>query len=177
MAGNMRPAAATAAAIMATSWASALDSGTNALDPGTERNLEAPYVNAGRGAPAMKKLTPILPVASIEPSLPFWERLGFQQTVAMPEEGVMDFVIIEKDGVEIMYQALASFEPDRPALGDIPERGTLLYLEVEDLAAVEAALGEADVLIPRRRMFYGADEVVVREPGGHIVTFAEMDEG
>ena len=125
----------------------------------------------------MKKLTPILIVATIPQSLPLWERLGFERTGQVPEEGEPVFVMLEKDGVEIMYQTSAGFEADAAAaaLGEIREGGTILYIEVEDLAAVEAALGDAEVLIPRRRQFYGAEEVVVREAGGHIITFAQFD--
>jgi hypothetical protein len=32
----------------------------------------------------------------------------------------------------------------------------------------------ADIVVPRRSTFYGADEVFAREPGGHIVGFAEF---
>ena len=128
------------------------------------------------GASAMmKRLTPILPVDDIEPALPFWGRLGFEQTARVPEEGAPVFLMLEKDGIEVMLQTFDGFDEDRDALGEIPRGGTLLYLEVDDLAAIESALEDAEVLIPRRRMFYGAEEVVAREPGGHIVTFAEMD--
>lgn len=139
------------------------------------KNLETGDTGVEGGATIMKKLTPILPVATILPSLPLWERLGFERTAQVPEEGEPVFVMLEKDGVEIMYQTLAGFEADAAALGEIREGGMILYIEVEDLAAVEAALGDAEVLIPRRRQFYGAEEVVVREAGGHIITFAQFD--
>jgi len=29
-------------------------------------------------------------------------------------------------------------------------------------------------VIPRRTTFYGADELIVREPGGNVVTFAQF---
>jgi len=41
---------------------------------------------AGEEKISMKKLTPILLVKEIEPSLPFWvDRLGFKKTVEVPE--------------------------------------------------------------------------------------------
>lgn len=128
------------------------------------------------GAPmTLKRLSPILPVETIESVLPFWTALGFEETGRVPEEGPAIFAMLEKDGVEVMFQTFGAFEEDLDRLGDIPRGGSLLYLEVDDLDAVEAVLDNADVLIPRRRMFYGADELVVREPGGHVVTFAEFD--
>jgi hypothetical protein len=30
-----------------------------------------------------------------------------------------------------------------------------------------------EVVVPRRQTFYGMDEIGVREPGGHVVMFAQ----
>jgi hypothetical protein len=48
-----------------------------------------------------------------------------------------------------------------------------LFIEVGDIDAVEEALVGIDHVIPRRRTFYGMDEVVVRDPGGYVVVFAQ----
>lgn len=126
---------------------------------------------------AMKRLTPVLCVEEIEPVLPFWEdRLGFERTVSVPDDGPLDFVALRQGPVEIMYQTRRSIEGDVPELADTPVGGTLLFLEVEDLDRVEAALEGIEPIHPRRTTFYGADELIVREPGGHVVTFAEFDE-
>ena len=64
----------------------------------------------------MRKLSPLLTVEAIEPCLSFWvERLGFAKTVEVPEGSSLGFVILAKDGVEIMYQSRASVEKDIPA--------------------------------------------------------------
>lgn len=122
-----------------------------------------------------EKLTPVLYVEAIEPVLPFWERLGFERTVEVPEGDVLGFVILERDGVEVMYQTRASVEGDVPALADTPMGGSMLYFEVADLDAVETALEDVERVVPRRTTFYGADEIFVREPAGNVVGFAYMD--
>ena len=48
-----------------------------------------------------------------------------------------------------------------------------LFIEVGDIDAVERALAGIEQVIPRRRTFYGMDEVVVRDPGGYVVVFAQ----
>ena len=48
-----------------------------------------------------------------------------------------------------------------------------LFIEVSDVDEVERALAGIDPVIPRRRTFYGMDEVVVRDPGGYVVVFAQ----
>lgn len=122
----------------------------------------------------VKKLTPLLYVEEIEPALPFWDRLGFERTVEVPHEDRLGFVILKKDAVELMYQTRASVAADVPPLADTPMRGGLLFMEVADLDAVEAALGDVRPIVPRRKTFYGADELIVREPAGNVVTFAQF---
>ena len=123
--------------------------------------------------PAMKKLTPILHVEAVEPCLPFWtERLGYTVTTQVPDGEKVGFAILAKDGTEIMYQSTRSLENDTAVVP--PLNGTMLFVEVDDVDAVERALAGVEVVVPRRKTFYGADEIFVREPGGNIVGFAQM---
>ncbi len=125
----------------------------------------------------MKKLTPVLYVEEIEPALPFWmERLGFEKTTEVPHGDRLGFVILQKGGVEIMYQTRDSVREDVPALGEVPMRGSMLFVEVDDLDAVERALAGIEPVTPRRKTFYGSEELIVREPAGNVVTFAQFPE-
>lgn len=120
----------------------------------------------------LKRITPILLVDEIEPCIPFWEALGFDKMADVQHEGRLGFVILEKSGLEIMYQTRASVEADIPALGDAPGGGTFLFLEVMDLDATIEAIEGAPLVFPRRKTFYGMEEIGVREPGGNAITFA-----
>lgn len=123
----------------------------------------------------MKKLTPVVYVEEIEPVLPFWvDRLGFERAVEVPEGDRLGFVILQKGGVEVMYQTRASVQNDLPELASTPMGGSLLFIEVEDLDAVVGALDGVEPVVPRRQTFYGADELIVREPAGNVVTFARF---
>jgi uncharacterized glyoxalase superfamily protein PhnB len=122
----------------------------------------------------LNKLSPVLVVDAIEPCLPFWtERLGFSKTVEVPEGDSLGFVILARDGVEVMYQSRASVRKDIPILADCPAGGANLYIEVADVAAVERAVKGMELVVPRRKTFYGADEIGVREPGGNAVIFSQ----
>lgn len=120
----------------------------------------------------LKRITPILLVDAIEPCLAFWDALGFEKTAEVPHGDALGFVILEKSGLEIMYQTRASVAADVPALAEAPMQGTFLFLEVMDLEATIEAVEGAPVVFPRRRTFYGMEEICVREPGGNVVTFA-----
>lgn len=120
----------------------------------------------------LKRITPVLLVDEIEPCVPFWEAMGFDKTADVMHEGRLGFVILEKSGLEIMYQTRASVASELPALADAPGGGTFLFLEVMDLDATIEAIAGAPVVFPRRKTFYGMDEIGVREPGGNAITFA-----
>ena len=132
-------------------------------------------------SPEMKQATAIIVVDQIESCLPFWtEVLGFELTATVPHEDRLGFAMLNKGGVQLMYQSRASVDADlgesgadRDIGGELAGSTTALFVEVEDLDAVVAALGEtADVVVPRRQTFYGMDELFVRAPCGTLVGFA-----
>jgi uncharacterized glyoxalase superfamily protein PhnB len=120
------------------------------------------------------KLTPVLIVKEIEKSLPFWvDRMGFTKTVDVPEGDQLGFVILVREGAEVMMQSIASALKDEPKFapkGDGHNVG--LFLEVDDFADVLRRLDGYPITMPERTTFYGMREIGVYEPGGHVVVFA-----
>jgi uncharacterized glyoxalase superfamily protein PhnB len=121
----------------------------------------------------MKKLTPNLIVEKIEDNLPFWvDRLAFEKTVEVPEGERLGFVILHRGDVELMLQSRASLAKDVPALAEGSYR-SVLYLEVADLAPIRKALTGWPPAAAERRTPYGAREIIVRDPDGNAVFFAQ----
>ena len=122
----------------------------------------------------VKKITAVLLVEKVEPCVRFWtERLGFEKTAEVPDGDQVVFAILQKDGAEIMYQTYASVEKDQPDV--LKRKGpTFLYIEVDDLAATMTAVAGAEVVMPERTTFYGSKEFGVKDPAGHVVTFAQF---
>ena len=126
----------------------------------------------------MKKITPVLMVEEIEPVLPFWvERLGFEKTVELPHGDRLGFVILARNGLEIMYQTVESVRADVAPLADAAPASAFLFIEVDDLEAIVKALDGVTPVVPRRTTFYGADELIVRDPAGNAITFAHFPAG
>ena len=124
----------------------------------------------------VKKITPVLLVKEIEPIVPFWvERLGFTKTIEVPDGNKLGFAAFQKGTAEVMYQTYASVEKDAPASMSAEARKgpTYLYLEVDDLDAVLAAMKDVKSVMPARTAFYGMREFSVQDPGGHFITFAQ----
>ncbi len=130
--------------------------------------------------PAITKVTPIIAVDAIEPCLAFWtEGLGFEVTVTVPHDDAIGFAILQKGALELMYQTRASIEADLGASGapkalgkELAGSTSTLFIEVERLDDLIASLGEHDMVVPRRKTFYGMDEIFVRAPCGTLVGFA-----
>ena len=119
--------------------------------------------------------TPLLFVERIEPSLPFWtDRLGFTKQAEVPHGDVLGFVILERDGVEVMMQTLESAKADLP---DVARRFHLnsvsQFMEVDSLDDVLKGLSGYDMLTPIRTTFYGMREAVVADPAGFVLVFAQ----
>lgn len=113
----------------------------------------------------VKKMTTVVVVDAIEAVLPFWEGLGFDRTVEVPHEGGLGFVILARDGLELMLQTRDSVRAD---LGGEPP-AFALYCDVDTL---EDAADRGEVVIAERTTFYGARETWVRDPAGTLVGFA-----
>ena len=130
-----------------------------------------------KGKPmTVKKITPILFAAEIEPCLQFWtERLGFQKTVDVPEGNKLGFAILQKGSVELMYQSYASAEKDVTATSALVRKGpSFLYVEVESLDDIITAIKGIPVVMPVRTTFYGAKEIGIKDPAGHVIIFAQL---
>jgi catechol 2,3-dioxygenase-like lactoylglutathione lyase family enzyme len=119
------------------------------------------------------RITPVLVVDAVEACLPFWtDRLGFSKTAEVPHDGRLGFVILTSGRTELMLQSVASVRDDIPGADAGPGR-TSLFIEVDDLAAVQRALGDWPRLVDQRDTFYGMRETIVRDPAGNDILFAQ----
>ena len=125
----------------------------------------------------IERLTPVLHVRSVEPSIKFWtERFGFKVTVQVPEGEHIGFVALENGEIELMYQTYSGVKAGAPnPLVEAVEKGpSFLFMEVPDIQAAIKSLNGADIVKPLYETFYGAKEVAVKEPGGHFIIFSQV---
>ena len=124
----------------------------------------------------VKKITSILFAEELEPSIQFWTgKMGFQKTVEVPEGEKIGFAIVEKNGIELMYQSFASVDKDNAATGAAVRKGpSFLYIEVANLDAALAATEGAEIVMPVRATFYQSKEFGIKDPVGHYLIFAQQ---
>ena len=123
----------------------------------------------------IKRLTPNLYTADVGACVQFWvERLGFEKTVEVPGEEGLAFAALQAGNIEIMYGSYASLEREPPLAGAW-QRGTgFLFIEVDNLEAVIAAMSGLPFVVPVHTTFYGSTEFSVKDPAGHLITFAQF---
>ena len=127
----------------------------------------------------INKSTPILHVKAVEPSLKFWnERFGFKTTIQVPEGDHIGFAAIDNDNVELMYQTYEGMKSDEsnPLAAAVEQGPSFIFMEVADINRVTSALKRAEIVQELHETFYGAKEVVAKEPGGHFVIFSQLPE-
>ena len=122
----------------------------------------------------IQKLTPNLYTDDVAACVQFWvERMGFEKTIEVPQENGLAFAALKKGAVEVMY---GSFESLQKELGaSTPTQGpSYLFVEVDDVKAAHKAMAGAPEVAPMHTTFYGATEFTVKDPAGHLVTFAQF---
>jgi catechol 2,3-dioxygenase-like lactoylglutathione lyase family enzyme len=123
----------------------------------------------------VKKLTPNLYTDDVDACVKFWvERMHFEKTVEVPDGEGLAFAALQSGGIELMYGSWASLEKE-PGVAGSYQRGTgFLFIEVDDLDAVLEAMEGVPMVLPVHKTFYGATEFSVKDPAGHLITFAHF---
>jgi uncharacterized glyoxalase superfamily protein PhnB len=113
-------------------------------------------------------------VKEIEPCLRFWvDRMGFENLAQVPEGDKIGFVMLQRNGVELMIQSAASVSKDEPAFAPGGEsRVASLFIEVDDFADTLKRLEGYPLAMKERTTFYGMREVGIFDPAGNVVMFA-----
>lgn len=121
----------------------------------------------------MDRITPNLIVESIEDCLGFWiDRLGFEKITEVPEGDDLGFVILKRGDIELMLQSRASLQKDVEPLAGANYL-SVVYVQVGWLDSVRQGLEGWPRVVPERTTFYGAREIIVKDPAGNVVFLAQ----
>ncbi len=137
----------------------------------TAKTIQGAKKMTGEKLMTVKRVTPVLLADEVEPCIEFWKRLGYEVTNTVPDGNKIAFASLVKDKTEIMYQTRASVAKDAPGLA-VSRDASNLYVEIDDFDAILNATRGAQIAVPDRTTFYGAREIGVRDPAGHLIVFA-----
>jgi len=100
------------------------------------------------------------------------DRIGFEKIAEVPDGDRLAFVILARDGAELMLQTIESVRKDEPKFAAGNSNAGSLFIEVEDFGDILKRLEGYAIAMAERTTFYGMREIGVFEPSGHIVIFA-----
>lgn len=125
----------------------------------------------------IKRITPNLYADEIEPCIRFWERMGFEKVKDVPDGQKLAFAMLKKGNLELMYGTYSSLGQDPEVAKAFHKGTTYLFVEVENLDDVVPVTAGAEIVKAKHQTFYGSTEISVKDPAGHIVTFAQFGNG
>jgi lactoylglutathione lyase len=124
----------------------------------------------------LKKLTPNLMVEDVAQTLTFYEDvLGFTTLTTVPDEPPFVFAIVQRDGVEMMFQSRPSLSENVPALAGMPIGASQsFYVEVENVEELYRQIeGKAEIAVDMHTTWYGTREFYFRDINGYIFGFSQ----
>jgi len=126
--------------------------------------------------PPADRMIPILPCASIDDQLAFYESLGFEVTYRQKAPNV--FAAVQRGAIELQFFVLKGYRP-----ADSYSTCYVLVSDVETLyadfrAGLKTALGRIPTrgiprLGPPRDMSYGVRQLLMTDPGGNIIRIGQ----
>jgi uncharacterized glyoxalase superfamily protein PhnB len=125
----------------------------------------------------MESLSPNFFVTDINATIAFYQQLGFNQTLSVPEIGPdLVWAMMANGGVTIMFQTYASLGNDLPDISRNDGGSLLLYIKLKNIRAFfEEIKDKVTVLHGLQTTFYGATEFSIKDNNNYVLTFAENE--
>ncbi len=125
----------------------------------------------------LETLTPNLMVEDVRQTINYYHGvLGFTTMYTIPEKGEeLDWAMMKKDDVEIMFQREDSLKADLPEIRhETPGGGFTLFIKMKGVDEFyDELFAAADVVDQLKNTFYDMREFTIRDINGYYLTFAE----
>lgn len=123
----------------------------------------------------MESLSPNIFVKDINATIAFYNILGFDLAMSVPEEGPdLVWAMMVKGNVSIMFQTFESLADELPEISRTNGASLLLYIKLKGIRAFfEDIKDKVIVLKGLETTFYGATEFTILDINNYVLTFAE----
>lgn len=124
----------------------------------------------------MNSNTPNIFVRDMKQTMKFYERLGFEKKMSVPEEGDYVWVMMQLGEVSFMFQTFDSLGEDLPEISRQDGGSLLFYIKLEGIRKFhEEVKQHTELLTGLEKTFYGATEFSIKDNNGYVLTFAETE--
>lgn len=122
----------------------------------------------------MESLSPNLFVNDIQQTINFYNLLGFETTMSVPEQQPFDWAMMTKGKVTFMFQSFESLGDKIPEIKRQEGGPLLFYIQLKNIRNFHDQLvGKVTILKGLEKTFYGATEFSILDNNGFVLTFAE----
>jgi uncharacterized glyoxalase superfamily protein PhnB len=123
----------------------------------------------------MESLSPNIFVKDINETIKFYQLLGFELVVTVPETGNnLVWAMMAKGNVTFMFQTMASLGEELPDISRQDGASMLFYIKLKNIRTFFEGIKElVPVLKGLETTFYGATEFSIKDNNNYVLTFAE----
>ena len=123
-----------------------------------------------------QSITTNIMVKNVKETIKFYEeKIGFQKILSVPEEGeILNFAIIAKDNITIMFQEQNNLTEEYPTLKVENIKPTFtLFITVENVQKLyEDLKDKVEIAKELHKTFYGKDEFAIFDNNKNILTIS-----
>ena len=125
-----------------------------------------------------QSITPNLMTENVEETVKFYnESLGFATVATVPNQstGKLQFAILAKDNLTLMFQERTSMVGEYQALATEKTKPCCtIYVKVDNVEALAKELSaKTKIIKDLHKTFYGATEFAILDNNGYVLTFAQ----
>lgn len=124
----------------------------------------------------MNKLSPNLMVEDVKSSVELYKKLGFEISMAVPDEINPIWTAITNNEVEIMLQQRSSLEEEYEYLAGKNTGGTFtLFIETSNIDELynTCKTNEIEIIKDMNKTFYGTQEFAILDNDNYILVFLQ----
>jgi uncharacterized glyoxalase superfamily protein PhnB len=122
----------------------------------------------------MKSVSPNIFVQNIQETVQFYQILGFETQMTVPETGDPFFVLMTCGEVTFLFQSFESLGTELPEISRQNGGSLLLYIQIDKIRDFfEKIKNQVQIVKGLETTFYGASEFSILDNNGYLLTFAE----
>ncbi len=122
----------------------------------------------------MDSLSPNIFVDDINETIAFYQQLGFQLVMTVPDASPFDWAMMVNGNVTFMFQTFSNLGAELPQISRESGASMLFYIKVKAVRSFyEQIKDKVNVLKGLETTFYGATEFSILDINDYVLTFAE----
>ena len=125
---------------------------------------------------AAKHLNSVIFIKDINATIKFYQSIGFETVMTVPEEGDLVWAMMTCGSVTFMFQTFDSLGSELPTISRQDGGSLLLYIQTKEIRKFRNQIKDKVTIVKGlEKTFYGATEFSIIDNNGYILTFAENE--